>query len=74
MYKIYAGLHNATLACVENFATKAEAEQYAYHLACDEYDLQFARDFDKLRDIFPYNKALEIYRQHQKEVIDYYVV
>jgi hypothetical protein len=74
MYKIYAGLQNATFACIESFASPEEAWQYACDLACDEYDLEHSHDLHEMMDMgYNYRAALSIYETHREQVIDYWV-
>ena len=70
MYKIYTG---GSLACIED-CNLEEAWQYAWDLACDEYDLEHAEDLGKMMDMgYNYKAALSIYETHREQAIDYWV-
>lgn len=82
-YKIFAGLGGgfggAQEVGIYEFATKEDAEQYSYEMACEEYDsyagmhgLRSIADImeeDELSELY----AEEAYNEEREGWLDYYV-
>ena len=76
-WKIYSGIKYATLACVEDFKDGADAWQYAFDLACDEYESYDSVDHESIGDLqdmgYDYDEARALYELAREKEIEYFV-
>jgi hypothetical protein len=84
-YAIYCGLGGgfggARFSHIQQFKSYEEALEYAWELACEEYEgmagLHGLKDIDEImheEDIDDYDEAYEIFCDERESWVDYYVV